>query len=59
MAWITGVKKIVFGATNKDAINHGFEEIDVTDAFLNKRGGDKIKIEGKFMRDECLELFGK
>ena len=59
MAWITGVKKIVFGATNKDAIKHGFEEIDVTDKFLNKKGGNKIQIEAEFMRDKCLELFGK
>lgn len=59
MAWITGVKKIVFGATNKDAIKHGFEEIDVTDKFLNKKGGNKIQIEAGFMRKECLELFGK
>jgi tRNA(Arg) A34 adenosine deaminase TadA len=59
MAWITGVKKIVFGATNKDAIKYGFEEINVTDSFLNKRGGNKIQIEAGFMRKECLELFNR
>ena len=57
MAWITNVSKIVFGAYNKDAIKHGFKEIDITDKELNKKGGNKIKIEGGFMRDECLELF--
>jgi guanine deaminase len=59
MAWITGVKKIVFGATNKDAMKNGFEEIDVTDKFLNKKSGNKIEIKEKFMRNECLELFRK
>jgi len=57
MAWVTDVDKIVFGASNKDAIKHGFKEIDITDKKLNKHGGNKIKIEGGFLRDECLELF--
>ena len=57
MAWITNVSKIIFGASNKDAIKSGFKEIDITDKVLNKKGGDKIKIEGRFLRDECLELF--
>ncbi len=59
MAWITNVSKIIFGATNNDAIKHGFNEIRITDNELNRRGGNKIKIESKFMRKECLELFGK
>ncbi|MEA3248586.1 MAG: nucleoside deaminase [Nanoarchaeota archaeon] len=57
MAWITNVSKIVFGASNKDAMKHGFKEIDITDRELNRRGGNKIKIESRFLRDECLELF--
>ena len=57
MAWITKVSKIVFGASNKDAMDYGFKEIDITDRELNKRGGNKIKIEGGFLRDKCLELF--
>ena len=59
MAWITNVSKIVFGASNKDAMKHGFKEIDITDKELNRRGGNKIKIEGGFLRNECLELFKK
>ena len=58
MAWITGVSKIVFGASNKDAIKHGFDEIDITDRELNRRGGRRIRIEGGCLRDECLGLFG-
>ena len=59
MAWITKVSKIVLGASNKDAIKHGFKEIDISDKELNRRGGNKIKIEGGFLKDECLELFKK
>ena len=59
LAWITHVSKIVFGASNKDAIKSGFKEIDITDKELNKRGGNKIKIQGGLLRDECLELFEK
>jgi len=57
MAWITNVSKIIFGASNKDAIKHGFKEINITDKELNQKSGNKIKIEGGFLRDECLELF--
>lgn len=57
LAWITKVSKIVFGASNDDAIKHGFKEIDITNRELNKKSGNKIKIEGGFMRNECLELF--
>lgn len=59
MAWITNISKIVFGASNKDAMKQGFNEIDITDKELNKRSGNKIKIESGFLRDECLELFKK
>lgn len=59
MAWITNVSKIVFGASNNDSIKNGFKEIRITDKELNKCGGNRIKIEGRFMRDECLELFKK
>lgn len=57
MAWITNVSKIIFGASNKDAMKHGFKEIDITNRELNRRGGNKIKIESGFLRDECLKLF--
>jgi len=60
LAYITNVSKIIFGATNKDAIKHGIKEIDITDKQLNSHCKDhKIEIEGKFMRKECLELFRK
>ncbi len=58
LAFITNIDKIIFGATNKDAIQNGIKEIDITDKQLNQHCKDhKIKIEEKFMRKECLELF--
>jgi len=57
MAWITHVKKIVYGATQKDAIKAGFKEIDVGNKELDKKSGNKIKLVKGFLRDECLELF--
>ena len=57
MAWITNVSKIIFGASNNDAIKHDFNEIKITNKELNRRSGNKIKIEGGFMKKECLELF--
>ena len=59
MAWITNISKIVYGATLQDAIKFGFPEIRISVELLNKRGGDKIKLKGKVMRSECLELFRK
>jgi len=59
MAWITNISKIVYGATIRDANKLGFPQIRVTAEFLNKRGGDKIELKGKFLRDECLKLIKK
>jgi tRNA(adenine34) deaminase len=59
LAWITKVSKIVFGASVQDAIKFGSNEIKISDKELNKRGGNKIKIESGFLRDECLGLFRK
>jgi tRNA(adenine34) deaminase len=59
MAWITHVKKIVYGATQKEAIKYGFKEIDVCDKELDEKSGNKIKLVKGFLRNECLELFGK
>jgi len=57
MAWITRVSKIVFGASQKEAIKFGFEEIDVDNKEMNKKGGNKIKLVKGFLKEECLELF--
>lgn len=59
MAWITNLSKIVYGASNKDAMKYKFKEINITDKELNHKSGNKIKIEGECLRDECLGLFSK
>lgn len=56
MAWITNISRIVYGATIQDAIKLGFPQIKVTANFLNRRGGNKIELKEKFLRDECLKL---
>jgi len=57
MAWITHIKKIAYGASLQDSIKFGCEEIDVGIDELNRKGGDKVKIQKGFLREECLELF--
>ncbi len=57
MAWITKIKRIVYGATQKEAIKAGFKEIDVCNKELDKKSGNKIKLVKGFLREECLELF--
>lgn len=57
MAWITGISKIVYGASVEDSIKKGFKQIKISNRELNKRSGNKIKLEKGFLRKECLELF--
>jgi len=59
MAFITNISKIVYGATLQDSLDCGFPEMNVSSKFLNKKINNKIEIQGKFMRKECLELFKK
>jgi tRNA(Arg) A34 adenosine deaminase TadA len=57
MAWVTNIPKIVYGATLKDCFKYGFKEMNIGDKVLNHRSGNKIKLRGKFLREECLKLF--
>jgi len=59
MAWITRIPKIVYGATLQDSIKYGFPEIDIGIDELNRKGGNKVKLVKRFLREECLELFKK
>jgi tRNA(Arg) A34 adenosine deaminase TadA len=59
MAWITHIPKIVYGATLQDSIDFGCEEIDVGIDELNRKGKNRVKLQRKFLRNECLELFKK
>lgn len=59
MAWITGVSKIVYGTTLQDSIDFGCHEIKIVTKDMNHKSGNKVKLKGKFLREECLELFKK
>ncbi|MEK6847407.1 MAG: nucleoside deaminase [Nanoarchaeota archaeon] len=59
MAWITNVSEIVYGSTLKDSIDFGFKELHLPAKEMNKRGKNKIKLSGGFLREECLSLFKK
>lgn len=59
MAWITNISKIVYGATIQDSIKFWPVEINISAKLLNKKGGNKIELKGKVLRDECFKLFKK
>ena len=56
MVWVTGISRLVYGATINDSIAVGLPEIKISAKELNKKGDNKIQIEDNFLRDECLEL---
>jgi tRNA(Arg) A34 adenosine deaminase TadA len=56
MAWITNISRIVYGATIQDCIKIGIAQIKVTANFLNKRGSNRIELEGRILREKCLRL---
>ena len=56
MAWVTEISRLVYGATISDSIAVGLPEIKISVKELNKRGANKMKIEGNFLRDECINL---
>lgn len=50
------IPKIVYGTEIKDAAKLGFNELNVKSAKLNKLGSSGIKIQAKFMHEQCSEL---
>ncbi|MDD4879186.1 MAG: nucleoside deaminase [Candidatus Omnitrophica bacterium] len=53
------IDKIIYGTATKDAKKTGFNELSITDRRLKSLGKSKVKLVPRFMRKECLELFGK
>ena len=51
------IERIVYGATINDSAKFGFNELRVSDKFLAAHQKRKIKLTGKFMRKECVDLF--
>jgi tRNA(Arg) A34 adenosine deaminase TadA len=52
------IDRLVFGTGISDARDAGFNELCISDAHMKSAGVCKVEIEGGFMRDECLRLFG-
>ena len=55
--WWANIDRIVFGISLEDSSKLFVEEVLVSCEYLNKKGGDKIKIEGGILREEILKLF--
>ncbi len=51
------IDKIVYGTRIEDAAKVGFNEMKISNEQLKKLGKLKVKIEGDYKREECLELF--
>jgi len=56
MSWTTNISKIVYGANIKDAENAGIKQIEVSNKYMNKKSGKKIKIIKNVLKKECIEL---
>ncbi|NJK36591.1 MAG: nucleoside deaminase [Oscillatoriales cyanobacterium RM2_1_1] len=53
----SGVSEIVFGASTKDLIAIGSEQIDLTCEAIVQRGFQEIKVVGGILAQDCLALF--
>ncbi|GAB4541485.1 MAG: tRNA adenosine(34) deaminase TadA [Pleurocapsa sp.] len=54
-----GVSRIVFGASTKQLIDLGTQQIDLTCKTVVEQGFNNIEIIGGILAEECLELFKK
>ena len=50
------ISKIYYGTNISDVRKLGFSELTISDKEMKKRGKSPVKIEGDYMRKECLEL---
>ncbi len=55
-AWWANISKVVYGAEGED-VSEDEWKIDVKCSYLNSNSGNKIQIQGGFLREECLKLF--
>ena len=54
--WWANGSKLVYGVSLEDVTNIS-DEILIPCEYINEKGNSKIKIEGGFLRDECLKLY--
>ncbi len=55
-AWWAKIDRIVYGMTLKDSSRLMGKELEISCEFLNKKGGNRIKIN-QILRNECLKMF--
>lgn len=53
-----GIQRIVSGATIADAARAGFRELTLSNKRMKSLGGAKMDLVPRFMREECVGLFG-
>ncbi len=58
-AWWANISEIIFGMDLEDSSRLMGKELEVKSEFLNKAGGNKIKMTKNYMREEILSLFDK
>jgi len=51
------IDKIVYGATIKDALDSGFNELTINNETMKKLGKSKVSIIKNILSKECKELF--
>jgi tRNA(Arg) A34 adenosine deaminase TadA len=54
-----GISRIVYGAEIDDAKDHGFNELFIPSATMNRYDDKRVEIRGSVLRDECVDLFIK
>ena len=50
------LRKVYYGITIEDARELGFQELTISNARMKEEGGSPLKVEGPFLREECLEV---
>lgn len=51
------ISRIIFGTTIEDSKKFGFNELVISNIRMKSAGQTNLEITGRFLRDECLELF--
>jgi len=51
------ISRIIFGTTIEDSKKFGFNELVISNNRMKSAGQTNLEITGRFLRDECLELF--
>ena len=55
----SGISRVVFGASTKQLIDLGAEQIDLSCQTIAEKGFQSLEVVGGILEEECLELFKK